>query len=93
MQRESANHMACLVVSIEASRGALHLVKVKLGIVEFVFCEHREIPVEEILGARQRIESDASIVRAPSELVGSLREKDPRADPGIELEGAPEIFI
>ena len=93
MQSQPADHMAGLVVSIEASRGALHLVKVKVGIIEFVFCEHGEVTVEEILGASQRIEPDASIIRAPSELIGGLREKDPGASPGVELEGATEIVI
>src|SRR5688500_9239216 len=84
--------MACLVVSIKASRGALHLVKVKLGIIEFVFCEHGEVTVEEILGASQRIESDASIVRAPSELVGGLREKKSRGRPWRRVGGGTGDF-
>ncbi len=45
MHRQSADHMAGFVLSVQACRRTLSLVKVKLGIIKLVFREHREVAV------------------------------------------------
>lgn len=91
MQGEAANYMAGGIVSPQPCRLTLHLVEIKLSIIELIFGEDRHVPRHEILRARQRIQADSAIVTASSKLIGGLGEENTGAHPGIELEGTARI--
>ena len=47
----------------------------------------------QLLHARQRVQAYAAIIRAPSELIGSLGKENAGAGSSVQLEGASDILI